>query len=108
MHFIIISTILELFSNTVAIFYKITDVHFTNRCFFQALFLSGEHCKIYLGRIVMLNFRRICSGQIPHRFTLQVSTQQFVQTVVLYCGRVPAANVPDALQPKDYCTNPGL
>ena len=27
---------------------------------------------------------------------------------VLYRGRVPAANAPDALQPKAYCTNPGL
>ena len=28
---------------------------------------------------------------------------------LLYCGRVPAANaLPDALQPKAYCTNPGL
>ena len=26
----------------------------------------------------------------------------------MLCGRVPAANAPDALQPKAYCTNPGL
>ena len=62
------------------------------------------------------------SGSLCHKFlssTLKMEAPAFSEIkvtiyknrkwqVVLYCGRVPAAKVPDALQAKAYCTNSGL
>ena len=62
-------------------------------------------------------FKKICESVLWNKWECQIITSYSVKFVIIkfknhtnimLCGRVPAANAPDALQPKAYCTNPDL
>jgi hypothetical protein len=56
-------------------FVWIIAAHFMNHCaVFMNFSCQANTLQNLLGRIAMLTFRRICSGQIRHRYTVQVRT----------------------------------
>jgi hypothetical protein len=74
--------------NVVTILYK------SRECIWWILLFSGTFLlrrtlsKIYLGRIAMLTCRRICSGQIRYRFTVQLGSTTDGTTTFRHTGHL--------------------